>query len=78
MSKVIETGDDLPHPPSLTAVQRKLISATVPILAEHGVTITTLMYKRMLEANPDFKNIFSHSKQVVCLPFSLCLTSQSN
>ena len=78
MSKVIETGDDLPHPPSLTAAQRKLISTTVPILAEHGVTITTLMYKRMLEANPDFKNIFSHSKQIVCLPFSLCLTSQSN
>ncbi|RDX57323.1 bacterial hemoglobin [Lentinus brumalis] len=64
MGKVIDTGADLPHPPPLTAEQRKLISATVPILAEHGVTITTLMYKRMLEAYPDMKNIFSHSKQM--------------
>ncbi|KAI0636376.1 bacterial hemoglobin [Trametes polyzona] len=63
MSKVIESGDNLPHPPPLTPEQRKLISATVPILAEHGVTITSLFYKQMLEANPELRNVFSHSKQ---------------
>ena len=65
MGKVLDTGADLPHPPPLTAEQRKLLSATVPVLAEHGVTITTLFYKRMLEAHPELKNVFSHSKQVV-------------
>ncbi|KAI0672644.1 globin-like protein [Trametes maxima] len=63
MSKIIESGDDLPHPPPLTPEQRKLISATVPILAEHGVTITSLFYKNMLEAHPELRNVFSHSKQ---------------
>ncbi|KAI0658728.1 bacterial hemoglobin [Cubamyces menziesii] len=63
MSKIIESSDSLPHPPPLTPEQRKLITATVPILAEHGVTITTLFYKQMLEANPDLRNVFSHSKQ---------------
>ncbi|KAI8982950.1 bacterial hemoglobin [Trametes punicea] len=65
MSKIIESGDNLPHPPPLTPEQRKLISATVPVLAEHGVTITKLFYKQMLEANPDLRNVFSHSKQQV-------------
>ncbi|KAI0373181.1 bacterial hemoglobin [Pilatotrama ljubarskyi] len=63
MSKIIENGDDLPHPPPLTPEQRKLISATVSILAEHGVTITKLFYKQMLEAHPELRNVFSHSKQ---------------
>ncbi|KAI0771086.1 bacterial hemoglobin [Trametes elegans] len=63
MSKIIESSDDLPHPPPLTPEQRKLITATVPILAEHGVTITKLFYKQMLDANPDLRNVFSHSKQ---------------
>ncbi|EIW51754.1 globin-like protein, partial [Trametes versicolor FP-101664 SS1] len=39
----------------------KLVTATVPILAEHGVTITTLFYRQMLEANPDLRNVFSRS-----------------
>ena len=65
MSKIIESSDSLPHPPPLTPEQRNLITATVPILAEHGVTITTLFYKQMLEANPDLRNVFSHSKQQV-------------
>ncbi|EIW65107.1 bacterial hemoglobin [Trametes versicolor FP-101664 SS1] len=63
MSKIIESSENLPHPPPLTPEQRKLITATVPILKEHGVTITTLFYRQMLEANPDLRNVFSHSKQ---------------
>lgn len=65
MSKIIESSENLPHPPPLTPEQRKLITATVPILKEHGVTITTLFYRQMLEANPDLRNVFSHSKQQV-------------
>ncbi|KAL7283859.1 hypothetical protein ACG7TL_003299 [Trametes sanguinea] len=63
MSKIIESSEGLPRPTPLTPDQRKLISATVPILAEHGVTITKLFYKQMLDANPDLRNVFSHSKQ---------------
>ncbi|KAL1944431.1 hypothetical protein VTO73DRAFT_2861 [Trametes versicolor] len=46
-----------------TPEQRSLIPATVPILAEHGVTIATHFYRQMLEANPHLCNVFSHSKQ---------------
>lgn len=48
-----------------TPEQRSLIPATVPILAEHGVTIATLFYRQMLEANLHLCNVFSHSKQQV-------------
>lgn len=65
MSKTIESGDNLPHPPPLTPEQRKLITATIPILAEHGIAITTLFYEQLLEANPELRNVFSHSNQEV-------------
>ncbi|OJT09692.1 hypothetical protein TRAPUB_13832 [Trametes pubescens] len=42
MSKIIESGENLPHPPSLTPDQRKLIAATVPILAETGPMFVTV------------------------------------
>lgn len=67
MSKTIESSGYLPHPPPLTPEQRQLITATVPILAEHGIAITTLFYEQLLEANPDLRNVFSHSNQEVCL-----------
>lgn len=56
----------LPHPGPLTDAQRKLIKATVPILAQRGGEITRRFYESMLEAEPDLNNIFSHSKQMVC------------
>lgn len=55
----------LPHPRPLTDAQRKLIKATVPILAQFGGDITRRFYQSMLEAQPDLNNIFSHSKQTV-------------
>ncbi|KAI0753835.1 globin-like protein [Fomes fomentarius] len=64
MGENIETGADLPHPPPLTAEQRKLIAATVPVLAEHGLAITTRMYSQMLAAHPELQNVFSRTKQV--------------
>ncbi|OAL06421.1 globin-like protein [Phaeosphaeriaceae sp. SRC1lsM3a] len=48
---------------SLTPSQVKIIKATVPVLAEHGNTITTKMYADMLEANPDLRNVFNNVHQ---------------
>ncbi|KAL1651925.1 hypothetical protein SLS58_000048 [Diplodia intermedia] len=47
----------------LTPDQAKIIKATVPILAEHGNTITTRFYANMLRENPDLNNIFSNTHQ---------------
>ncbi|CAG8031824.1 unnamed protein product [Penicillium salamii] len=43
----------------LTAQQKQVVKATIPALQEHGVTITTLFYKRLLEKHPELKNIFN-------------------
>lgn len=48
---------------ALTISQVKIIKATVPVLAEHGNTITTKMYADMLDANPDLKNVFNNVHQ---------------
>lgn len=43
--------------------QQEIISATVPILKEHGVTLTTHFYKRMFEHHPELKNMFNMGNQ---------------
>lgn len=43
--------------------QLELIKATVPVLAEHGNTITTVFYKNMLTAHPELKNVFNMPNQ---------------
>ncbi|GME27714.1 Flavohemoprotein [Neofusicoccum parvum] len=48
----------------LTPEQAKIIKATVPILAEHGNTITTRFYGNMLRENPELNNVFSNTHQV--------------
>ncbi|KAJ5463261.1 Flavohemoprotein [Penicillium sp. IBT 31633x] len=47
----------------LTTQQKKIVKSTIPALQEHGVTITTLFYKRMLEEHPELKNIFNTAHQ---------------
>jgi nitric oxide dioxygenase len=47
----------------LTPEQVKIIKATVPVLAEHGGTITKKFYHDMLEANPELKNVFNNTHQ---------------
>ena len=64
----IPSSDGLPNPGPLTEAQRKLVKATVPVLEAHGQAITRLFYKEMIEANPDLRNVFNHSKQQVCSP----------
>jgi len=40
-----------------------IIKSTVPVLEEHGKTITTVFYKNMFEAHPELLNIFNHVNQ---------------
>lgn len=40
-----------------------IIKSTVPVLAEHGVTITKTFYKNMFEAHPELLNIFNQANQ---------------
>jgi nitric oxide dioxygenase len=47
----------------ITTAQKELIKATVPILKEHGVALTTHFYQRMLTHNPELKNVFNMGNQ---------------
>jgi nitric oxide dioxygenase len=48
---------------SLTPEQIAIIKSTVPVIAEHGLSITTLMYKNMLAGEPSLNNIFNRAHQ---------------
>ncbi|WP_342506801.1 NO-inducible flavohemoprotein [Sporosarcina sp. FSL K6-2383] len=41
----------------------KIIKSTVPVLEQHGTTITTVFYKNMFEKHPELLNIFNHANQ---------------
>ncbi|KAJ5103880.1 hypothetical protein N7532_004409 [Penicillium argentinense] len=47
----------------LTTEQKQIVKSTIPALEQHGVAITTLFYKRMLEAHPELKSIFNTAHQ---------------
>lgn len=49
--------------PALTPEQVAIIKSTVPVLAEHGLTITKKFYADMLAANPSLKNYFNNTHQ---------------
>ncbi|WP_347862336.1 NO-inducible flavohemoprotein [Salimicrobium sp. PL1-032A] len=42
---------------------REIIKSTVPVLAEHGETITTHFYKRLFEDHPELKHTFNMTHQ---------------
>lgn len=44
--------------------QIHLIKATVPVLVEHGNTITTVFYKNMLAAHPELNDVFNVPNQL--------------
>ncbi|KAF2434567.1 globin-like protein [Tothia fuscella] len=48
----------------LTAEQTRLVKSTVPVLKEHGTTVTKLFYDNLLDAHPELKNIFNEANQV--------------
>ncbi len=43
----------------LSARQIEIVKSTAPVLADHGIAITTHFYKRMLDAHPELNNIFN-------------------
>ncbi|MET3113926.1 nitric oxide dioxygenase [Pedobacter sp. CG_S7] len=47
----------------MTSEQKELITATVPVLRENGVLLTTHFYKRMFTHNPELKNLFNMGNQ---------------
>ncbi|MCC3157359.1 NO-inducible flavohemoprotein [Hymenobacter sp. 15J16-1T3B] len=47
----------------MTPDQQALVSATVGVLKEHGVALTTHFYRRMFEHNPELKNVFNMGNQ---------------
>jgi len=42
----------------------EIVKATAPVLAEHGPTITTTMYRNMFSKHPELKEIFNHRHQI--------------
>jgi ferredoxin-NADP reductase/hemoglobin-like flavoprotein len=42
----------------------KIVQSTIPALEKHGVAITTLFYKRLLDSHPELKNVFNTTHQI--------------
>lgn len=59
----IAPNDVSPAEQGLSPGHREIIKATAPVLAEHGVTITTHFYKTLLDDCPHLKNIFNTAHQ---------------
>jgi nitric oxide dioxygenase len=49
--------------PVLSAASRPYIVASVPVLREHGLSITRCFYQRLFAAHPELKNIFNMPNQ---------------
>ncbi|OAP60346.1 hypothetical protein AYL99_05348 [Fonsecaea erecta] len=49
--------------PQLSPEHQKIVKSTAPVLAEHGVAITSHFYKRMLNNHPELRNIFNSAHQ---------------
>ena len=47
----------------LSTTAKPYIDASVPVLREHGLAITTTFYQNMLTAHPELKNIFNLGNQ---------------
>ena len=47
----------------ISAAARPYIDASVPVLREHGQTITTTFYRNMFEAHPELTNLFNMGNQ---------------
>lgn len=47
----------------LSAATRQLVKDTVPVLKEHGVTLTRHFYQRMFSHNPELKHLFNQAHQ---------------
>jgi ferredoxin-NADP reductase/hemoglobin-like flavoprotein len=52
-----------PSRQALSAEDQEIVKSTAPVLAEHGVAITSHFYKRMLSNHPELRNIFNSAHQ---------------
>src|SRR5690242_16825809 len=43
--------------------QKEIVKATVPVLQQHGETITTVFYRTLFDENPSLFNIFNPANQ---------------
>src|SRR6266536_2494823 len=48
---------------ALSQRQMEIVKSTAPVLADHGIAITSHFYKRMLQDRPELKNIFNIAHQ---------------
>lgn len=49
---------------TLTSEQTEIVKSTIPALEQHGIAITTLFYKRLLDGHPELKNVFNTTHQI--------------
>jgi nitric oxide dioxygenase len=47
----------------ISSASRPYIDASVPVLREHGLAITTVFYRSMFAAHPELKNLFNMGNQ---------------
>ena len=47
----------------LSRSAKPYIDASVPVLRQHGLAITTLFYKNMFESHPELKTLFNMGNQ---------------
>lgn len=47
----------------LSAAAKPYIEASVPVLRQHGLSITTVFYKNMLSAHPELNHLFNQGNQ---------------
>ncbi|TFW33779.1 NO-inducible flavohemoprotein [Massilia horti] len=47
----------------ISAVSRPYIDASVPVLREHGLAVTTVFYRNMFAAHPELTNLFNMGNQ---------------
>ncbi|HEY9276924.1 MAG TPA: flavohemoprotein, partial [Methylotenera sp.] len=47
----------------LSRSAKPYIDASVPVLRQHGLAITTLFYKNMFDAHPELMNLFNMGNQ---------------
>lgn len=57
----------------LSISAKPYIDASVPVLRQHGLAITTLFYKNMFESHPELMNLFNMGNQGMALNSNLWL-----
>jgi len=57
---------------------KKIVKATAPVLQEKGIEITTRMYERMAEEQPDLKALFANTRDGQAERLAVAVLAYSN